>query len=288
MSTCAEQRVELVPRRARCAASCSRQLLGARQRAVDDVSSPMPAACKWRADSSPILPAPTTSTWRPVRSPKICCARARPRPTRSTPTLRATSVSVRTRLASANGARHARAAATGPSVPASLRRGVRLLDLAEDLRLAHHHRVERRGDAEQVAQGIVARRARTGARASSAGSARSSMRKRCSASSAARVVDADVELDAVAGRARSSPRRRRARATRRRSASARASSEKATRSRTSIGRGLVREADDAELPRHDYSRALRRRARSRSRAPSATWRSRRGHRSPRAARASRR
>ena len=39
-----------------------------------------------------------------------------------------------------------------PSVPALLGRAHRLLHLAEDLRLAEHHRVEARGDAERVAR----------------------------------------------------------------------------------------------------------------------------------------
>ena len=46
----------------------------------------------------------------------------------------------------------ARAAESAGTLGRLLRRLVRLLDLAEDLRLAEHHRVEARGDAVEVAQ----------------------------------------------------------------------------------------------------------------------------------------
>jgi hypothetical protein len=41
-------------------------------------------------------------------------------------------------------------------VPAVSRRGEGGLDLAEDLRLAHHHRIEPAGDLDQVAHGLGA------------------------------------------------------------------------------------------------------------------------------------
>ena len=65
-------------------------------------------------------------------------------------------VSVRTRLATVKALAHA--APEHPlQRPGGERRVVGLLDLAEDLRLAEHHRVEARGDAEDVGHGLVAR-----------------------------------------------------------------------------------------------------------------------------------
>ena len=157
----------------------------------------MPAAFKWRADRSPILPAPTTSTRRPVRSPKICAARSTAAEAIDAELL-ATSVSVRTRLASAN-ARGTRALQHRPERAGVERDGVRLLDLPEDLRLADDHRVERRGDAEQVAQRLVAVErveVRAQARRQCALVDEEAMQRLDGRG----VLDTGVELDAIAGR----------------------------------------------------------------------------------------
>ena len=66
------------------------------------------------------------------------------------------SVCVRTSFATAN-VRWNRRFSTSPSEPADFRRAHRLLHLAQDLRLAQHHRVEPARDAERVRHRLVAR-----------------------------------------------------------------------------------------------------------------------------------
>ena len=111
-------------------------------------------------------------------------------------------VSVRTRLATENDLWKQRCS-TRPDAPDRRRQRVLLLQLAEDLRLADHHRVEARGDAEQMAHRVaVAVRCRA-ASAQVVGSPRSCVSARNAGSApaiASGVAPAGHDLDAVAGR----------------------------------------------------------------------------------------
>ncbi len=188
-----------------------------------------------RAASSDILPAPTISTRRRAKSPTTW--RAKSTATELTDTgLRAIAVSRRTRRRDAEralleaGAEHR---ARGAVLDGGL---VRLLGLAEDLRLAHDQRIEAGGDAEQVAHGgrvpvlveVLCQIAHGDARAPRQHFGQPGGR-------AVGVVDGDVQLDAVAGRDhhRLAHRRQRGQLGERRAATA--SGSTASRSRTATG-----------------------------------------------------
>ena len=107
------------------------------------------------------------------------------------------SVCVRTSFATANVRWNSRFS-TRPSEPAGFRRAHRLLHLAEDLRLAQHHRVEAAGDAERVRHRLARAAACT-----CTGRARRSGRpwNRSSQRATRRgIAAAEIDLGAVAGR----------------------------------------------------------------------------------------
>ena len=116
----------------------------------------MPAtACAFRcsAVSLPISPAPMTSTRRPASCPKIFLARlTAAKLTDTAPS--ASAVSDRTRLPTPK-AQWNRRLSSGPALSTVRRGRKRVLDLAEDLRLADNERVEAGGDAEQMARRVV-------------------------------------------------------------------------------------------------------------------------------------
>ena len=93
-------------------------------------------------------------------------------------------------------------AACVPSVPALVGLAHRLLHLAEDLRLAEHHRIEPAGDAERVPRGGAAFAARRRASRSVLAAARRRRRpaSRWPGATSARGSAPHVELGAVAGR----------------------------------------------------------------------------------------
>ena len=139
-----------------------------------------PSACRWRAASAiglagadhqrgAVLEARRTRSWPSPRR------RRRPRPR-----WRRSAVSVRTRLATEKAAWNRRFS-SGPGRAGVLRRAVGVLELAEDLRLAEHHRVEAGGDGEHVRDGahvVVVVEAVVDARCRAGGSAAASRRAR--------------------------------------------------------------------------------------------------------------
>ena len=127
-------------RPARCAASRERL-------ATNAISAPRDA--RFDAASSPIRPAPISSTRRPARSPKTWAARAAAAD-ETDAGLSPIAVSLRTRLPTRE-----RLAEDAVEQRAGLDRLERRPHLAEDLALARHERVEPGRDAEEVQRGRV-------------------------------------------------------------------------------------------------------------------------------------
>jgi hypothetical protein len=94
------------------------------------------------------LPAPTRTIDRPFRSPKIFSTSST---ARAAADVGLAADPLRGREGAVAQARHERARGLGAAGDA-----VGLLHLAEDLLLAEHHRVEARGDAEEVTDGVGA------------------------------------------------------------------------------------------------------------------------------------
>ena len=156
-------------------------------------------AAKWVAASSIISPAPTNSTlvWR--RSSNSCDGQPHRR-RRHADRMRADlgrrcALPWRPRTSAGTSA-----AACVPSVPALLGLAHRLLQLAEDLRLAEHHRIEPAGDAKRVARRRRRLRARRRASAACWLGTPPMPASQSTAGSTALGIGADVELGAVAGR----------------------------------------------------------------------------------------
>ena len=150
----------------RLAAEARGQLLAALQRAVGHARCDFGSrAAKCVAASSIISPAPTNSTRVSRRSSNSCDA-SRTAAAAMLIECAPISVEVRTSLATAN-ERWNSWCSVVPSVPAVVGLAHRLLHLAEDLRLAQHHRVEPAGDAEGVARrgAVLAARRRASAAA---------------------------------------------------------------------------------------------------------------------------
>ena len=156
-----------------------------------------PRERRFRAVSSLILPAPTSRTAGPSRSPKTCWASAAAA-AGTDAGLSPIAVSTRARRPACSACRKRRSS-SGPVAPHL----ERVAHLAEDLALARDERVETGRDAEEVQRGtvvaepvenrgergaVVARRARAATR-----SPRSSRSRR-------RLVAREVELGSVAGR----------------------------------------------------------------------------------------
>ena len=121
-----------------------------------------------RGASSIISPAPTNSTLWSCEVVERCAAPAAPRPRPSIRSARRSRWCVRTSLATAK-ERWNSWCSVVPSVPAASARAHRVLHLAEDLRLAQHHRVEPAGDAERVAHRLLVAAACRGSGAELAG-----------------------------------------------------------------------------------------------------------------------
>ncbi len=111
-----------------------------------------PCSTRCLAASSPILPAPTSSTARPVRPAKIFLASSTAANDTDT-AWRAISVSAAHLLATAKAWVNS-VCRVGPTVSQAWASAKALLHLAEDLRLPDHHGVEAGGDAEGVAHGV--------------------------------------------------------------------------------------------------------------------------------------
>ena len=125
------------------------QFLRVRERAADDDHRRDALRLEVRAVSFPISPAPTTSTRRPERLPKIFRARlTAAKLTETAPS--ASAVSDRTRLPTPNAQWNSRLR-SGPGAVGGRRDAVGVLDLPENLRLADHQRVEPRRDTEKDA-----------------------------------------------------------------------------------------------------------------------------------------
>ena len=108
---------------------------------------------RWRAASSMVSPAPISSTVdSSSRANESCASRTAVDATDTG--LAPMRVSVRARLATAKVCWNRRSSWL-PSAPACARCRPGLLDLAEDLRLAQHQRIQPGGDPEQVAHGVA-------------------------------------------------------------------------------------------------------------------------------------
>ena len=213
-----------------------------------------PRETRFRAVASLILPAPSSSTGRPARSPKTCCASAAAADGTEAG-LSPIAVSSRTRRPAWSACRKSRSS-NGPG-RARLERGPHL---AEDLALARHERVEPGGDAEEMQRGrLVAEAVERGGELVAAVAGELGERPDCELLDV--ILPDEVELGAVAG-GEARPPRRRARAASARQPRRRSS---ATRSRSSIGARVVRHACRASASCGEVGQGSRTTTRARSR-----------------------
>ena len=156
------------PRGRRRALAASRSARSA-ERLATTTSSATPRRRSVATASAPIEPAPTITSAR-CRGASGAEHRGRRRPARPTTTdapARSMPVSACTRLPTRSACCMS-SCSTLPTASGSAAARVRVAQLAEDLRLADHHRVQAGGDREQVLRRRRRRSARTGARRASA------------------------------------------------------------------------------------------------------------------------
>ena len=141
------------PSRRSAARGCARGRRGGWRRR----SCRRPASASACAVSSLVSPAPRITTWR--RAGRRARSAASSTATEGTLTWLAPMPSPSARACRSSARRANRRLVSGPVLPALQRRLVGAPDLALDLVLAEDHRLEPRGDAEEVARGVaVARR----------------------------------------------------------------------------------------------------------------------------------